>query len=46
MIAVELAHRFAVPFRDGFDNIVDARSWPEFWPGLDRVEAGSMTTDR
>jgi uncharacterized protein YndB with AHSA1/START domain len=38
---VELTHRFAVPLRDGFDYIVDPRNWPEYWPGLVRVEPGS-----
>jgi hypothetical protein len=38
---VELAHRFALPLRDGFDYIVDPRNWPEYWPGLVRVEPGS-----
>jgi uncharacterized protein YndB with AHSA1/START domain len=38
---VELTHRFAVPLRDGFDYIVDPRNWPDYWPGLIRVEPGS-----
>ena len=41
MSRVELTHRFAVPLRDGFDYIVDPRNWPEYWPGLVRVEPGS-----
>ena len=41
MSRVELAHHFAVSLRDGFDYIVDPRNWPEYWPGLVRVEPGS-----
>jgi uncharacterized protein YndB with AHSA1/START domain len=41
VIRVELTHRFAVPLRDGFDYIVDPGNWPEYWPGLVRVEPGS-----
>ena len=41
MSRVELAHRLALPLRDGFDYIVDPRNWPEYWPGLVRVEPGS-----
>lgn len=38
---LELDRRFAVPLRDGFDYITDLRNWPEYWPGLVRVEDGS-----
>jgi hypothetical protein len=38
---LELTHRFALPLRDGFDYIVEPRNWPEYWPGLIRVEPGS-----
>ena len=38
---LELTHRFAIPVRDGFDYIVEPRNWPEYWPGLLRVEPGS-----
>jgi uncharacterized protein YndB with AHSA1/START domain len=41
VIRVELTHRFAVSLRDGFDYIVDPSNWPEYWPGLVRVEPGS-----
>ena len=41
MSRVELTHRFAVPLRDGFDYIVDPRNWPEYWPGLIRVDPAS-----
>ena len=41
MSRVEQTHRFAVPLRDGFDHIVDPRNWPEYWPGLIRVDPGS-----
>jgi hypothetical protein len=38
---LEVAHRFAIPLRDGFDYIVDPCNWPEYWPGLIRVQPGS-----
>lgn len=39
---LEMTHRFAVPLRDGFDYIVEPRNWPQYWPGLVRVRAGSQ----
>jgi Polyketide cyclase / dehydrase and lipid transport len=44
-VRVELAHRFAVGPRDGFDYITDLGNWPEYWPGLVRVEPGSRWSD-
>jgi hypothetical protein len=41
-IRVELAHRFAVGLRDGFDYITDLDNWHEYWPGFVRVEPGSQ----
>lgn len=38
---LELTHQFAIPLRDGFDYIVEPRNWPEYWPGLIRVQPGS-----
>jgi Polyketide cyclase / dehydrase and lipid transport len=38
---LELTHRFAIPLRDGFDYIVEPRNWPEYWPGLIRVQPES-----
>jgi hypothetical protein len=38
---LEMTHRFAVPLRAGFDYIVEPGNWPQYWPGLVRVEAGS-----
>lgn len=38
---LELTHRFAISLRDGFEYIVEPRNWPEYWPGLLRVEPGS-----
>ena len=38
---VELTHHFASPLRYGFDYITEPRNWPEYWPGLIRVEPGS-----
>jgi hypothetical protein len=40
-VRVELAHRFAVPLREGFAYITDLRNWPEYWPDLVRVEPDS-----
>jgi hypothetical protein len=40
-VRLELEHTFDVPLRDGFDYITDPPNWPEYWPGLIRVEAGS-----
>jgi uncharacterized protein YndB with AHSA1/START domain len=37
----ELTHRFATPPRNGFDYIAEPRNWPEYWPGLIRVQPGS-----
>ena len=39
---LEVTHRFAIPLRDGFDYIVEPRNWPEYWPGLIRVQPGSQ----
>jgi hypothetical protein len=41
MTRIEAEHRFGVPLRDGFDYITDLGRWPEYWPGLVRVEPGS-----
>jgi Polyketide cyclase / dehydrase and lipid transport len=38
---LEMTHRFAVPLREGFDYIVEPRNWPQYWPGIVRVQAGS-----
>ncbi len=40
-LRVEVADRFAVSLRDGFDYITDIDNWPAYWPGLVRVEPGS-----
>jgi hypothetical protein len=40
-ITVEVTHRFAVGIGDGFDYITNIDNWPEYWPGLVRVEPGS-----
>jgi len=41
MTRVEVEHRFDVPLRAGFDYITDPERWPEYWPGLVRVEPGT-----
>jgi hypothetical protein len=38
---LELTHHFAIPLHNGFDYIVVPRNWPEYWPGLIRVQPGS-----
>jgi hypothetical protein len=38
---LELTRHFAVSLEEGFDYIVDPRHWPEYWPGLIRVQPGS-----
>jgi hypothetical protein len=38
---VEREHRFPVGAREGFDYITDQANWPEYWPGLVRIEPGS-----
>ena len=45
MIRVEHDHRFAVPLETGFRYITDIANWPDYWPGLVRVESGSRWTD-
>jgi uncharacterized protein YndB with AHSA1/START domain len=40
-VRLELERAFDVPLRHGFDYITNPRNWPEYWPGLIRVEAGS-----
>ena len=44
-VRVELAHRFGVGLRDGFDYITDLGNWHEYWPGFVRVESGSRWSD-
>jgi uncharacterized protein YndB with AHSA1/START domain len=38
---VEASRRLPVSVRDGFDYITDQANWPEYWPGLVRIEPGS-----
>jgi uncharacterized protein YndB with AHSA1/START domain len=42
---LEAERRFAVPVREGFDYITDQRNWPEYWPGLLRIEPGSQWSE-
>jgi hypothetical protein len=44
-VRVELAHRFAVGVRDGFDYITDLRNWPDYWPDLVRVDPESRWSE-
>ena len=41
MPRVERAHRFEVPLERGFSFITDPRNWPQFWPGLVRLDPTS-----
>jgi uncharacterized protein YndB with AHSA1/START domain len=38
---LEVERRFPVGVREGFDYIVDQANWPEYWPGLVRIEPGA-----
>jgi hypothetical protein len=40
-IRLELTRHFEVSLEEGFDYIVDPCRWPEYWPGLIRVQPGS-----
>ena len=41
MITLEQTHRFKTPLAVGFGYITAIANWPEYWPGLVRVEPGS-----
>jgi len=41
MEPISVGRRFAFPLRDGFDYITDLRNWPEYWPGLVRLDPES-----
>ena len=38
---VEVAHRFAVGLRDGYDYITKLGNWHEYWPDLVRIDPDS-----
>ncbi len=38
MPRIELDHHFAVPLPRGFDYITDPANWPDYWPGLIRLD--------
>jgi uncharacterized protein YndB with AHSA1/START domain len=42
---IEAEHRFPVTARRGFDYITDQANWPQYWPGLVRIEPGSRWSD-
>jgi hypothetical protein len=42
---LEASRDFPVPLRAGFDYITDQARWPQYWPGLVRVEPGSRWSD-
>ena len=42
MTRIEAEHHFRVPLREAYDYITDLEHWPEYWPGLVRVEPGSQ----
>jgi len=42
---VETRRRFPVPVERGFDYITDLENWPDYWPGLVRVDPSSAWAD-
>ena len=40
-VRIECAHHFDVPLEEGFAYISDLGAWPEYWPGLVRVDPSS-----
>ena len=40
-VRVEVAHRFAVRLRDGYDYITDLGNWHAYWPDLVRIDPDS-----
>lgn len=40
-VRVEVAHRFAVGLREGYDYITDLGNWHAYWPGLVRIDPDS-----
>jgi hypothetical protein len=41
VIRVEHSQRLPVGVHEGFDYITDLGNWPDYWPGLVRIEPGS-----
>ena len=41
MLRIEREHRFDCPVETGFAYITDVANWPEYWPGLIRIEPDS-----
>ena len=42
---IEAERRFPVTVREGFDYITDQANWPQYWPGLVRIEPGSRWSE-
>jgi uncharacterized protein YndB with AHSA1/START domain len=42
---VKAERRFPVSSRTGFEYITDQSRWPEYWPGLVRIEPGSRWSE-
>lgn len=40
-VRVEVAHRFPVGLRDGYDYITDFSNWRAYWPNLVRIDPDS-----
>ena len=40
-VRIEVETRFDVSLEEGFDYITDMDHWPEYWPGLVRIEPDS-----
>ena len=41
MLRVEREHQFDCSVETGFAYITDVSNWPEYWPGLVRIEPDS-----
>jgi len=38
---IQIEKQFAFPLREGYDYITDLEHWPEYWPGLVRLDPSS-----
>ena len=40
LVRIEEQHRFSTPVEEAFRYITDPSNWPDYWPGLVRIEPG------
>jgi hypothetical protein len=40
LVRLEEQGRFSTPLEEGFEYITNPANWPEYWPGLIRIEPG------